>query len=77
MHLHSSTRTVFAFFVLCAAASAEEVSPFGGGGLAFRDLDVSFTPRIVYSGWKGQARPTAGKDADSLWRNGYVYRKCH
>ena len=66
MHLCSSTRTVFAFIVLLAAAYAEEVSPFGGGGLAFRDLDVSFTPRIVYSGWKGQSRPTAGKDAGSF-----------
>ena len=51
---------------LFAAACAEEVSPFGGGGLAFRDLDVSFTPRIVYSGWKGQSRSTAGKDACSF-----------
>ena len=66
MRLCSSTRIVFASFLLLAAAYAEEVSPFGGGGLAFRDLDVSFTPRIVYSGWKGQARPTAGKDAGSF-----------
>ena len=66
MHFHLSTRTVFASLVLCAAAYAEEVSPFGGGGLAFRDLDVSFAPRIVYSGWKGQARSTAGKDAASF-----------
>lgn len=52
--------------VIYAAACAEEVSPFGGGGLALRDLDFSFIPRIVYSGWKGQARPTAGKDAGSF-----------
>ena len=51
---------------LAATACAEEVSPFGGGGLAFRDLDVSFAPRIVYPGWKGQARLAAGKDAGSF-----------
>ena len=66
MHLHALARTAFASCALVAAACAEEVSPFGGGGLAFRDLDVSFAPRIVYSGWKGQARSTAGKDAASF-----------
>ena len=66
MHLHLLSRTVFASCALVAAAQAEEVSPFGGGGLAFRDLDVSFAPRIVSSGWKGQARPAAGKDAGSF-----------
>ena len=48
------------------ATNAEEVSPFGGGGLAFRDIDVSFEPRIVYAGWKGQALATAGTATDTF-----------
>lgn len=45
---------------------AEEVSPFGNGGLAFRDLGVSFTPRIVYSGWKGLPRAKSGTGVGSF-----------
>ena len=57
-------RVLIAIGVL--STCAEEVSPFGNGGLAFRDLGVSFTPRIVYSGWKGQSRAKPGAGVGSF-----------